>query len=239
MQKWISIVLLCAMGFCGQAGTVFQDTFDTGLGYKTNNLNYNYASRQSGGSVVSMWTAGTPAWSLTADNRLASTNGVTKLNENLAGSISGGNFTVSVDIQKDFTATGWSAFYLVSGGETNRGLSVFGFHETQTGTFVVYSGTGAQISTTVSLATLQTLISGYDATANHRVKLVSTAGSGGTYSYDFIVDGVIVLNDLNYKFGEDTVRRLEMVTSTAGRLLHDNLEISVPDVRQLALFVVQ
>jgi hypothetical protein len=71
----------------------------------------------------------------------------------------------------------------------------------------------------------------FDRLAEHTIQFVSTTGTGGTNTYDFVVDGVVVYNDAVYAFNDDTVRNIEMVSTLpndaadAYQVLYDDLGV--------------
>ncbi len=209
-RKWfVSMVVLMGLGTVAQA-VLFQDTFDTA---DTTDVNANVASRQAGGDVASAYTA-TSAYFGIADNKLAQTGGgVLTLNANLAGSLVGHDFEISCRLAIKSSDSKWTAFYLMSANENARGSSRVGLHAYDSGNgtaYTVYYGTGAAQQTKgVTTATMTTKLGrAFDKTEEHTLQFISTAGAGGTNTYDFAVDGVTILSNLAYAFSEESTRQI-------------------------------
>jgi hypothetical protein len=241
MKKQIGVVLVCLTAMQLPAGTVFQDTFNTA---DTADENTDYAVRQSGGFVTGNYTATSTYYGINA-NKLAQTGGgELVLNANLAAYIAGGNFTLSFKQDLDNTGGSWSSVYLASATEYDRGRSRVGFLAWGTGNgtaFTLYSGTGTNgafyTGINITGAQMDTLWQSnfgvnFDRLAEHTSQFVSTAGAGGTNTYDFVVDGVLVTNDAVYAFNDDTVRNIEMISTLpndaadAYQVLYDDLTVN-------------
>ncbi|RKY67664.1 MAG: hypothetical protein DRQ24_12560, partial [Candidatus Latescibacterota bacterium] len=208
----------------------FFDTFDTP---DTTDVNANYTTRQTNGFISSTYTEFADASNLIESNRLSIIGGgALDLDVNLADHMVGHDFTVSIDATMLNTNAKWSAFYVLSANENSRGLSRMGFHywgAPQATAFTVYSGVAAQVATGVTVAQLNTLFGSYDREVPHTIQFVSTEGP--TNTYDFVIDGLVVLNDLPYAFSEDTTRTLGFVatvTPATKGVLYDNLGLSYP-----------
>jgi hypothetical protein len=164
----------------------------------------------------------------------------------LAAYVAGGTFTLSFKQDLDLTNENWSSVYLASATEYERRNSRVGFHAWGTGNgvaFTLYSGTGvagaAYTEIHITGAQMDTLWQSrfgvnFDRLAEHTLQFVSTAGAGGTNTYDFVVDNVIVANDVVYAFRDDTVRNIRMVstlTNDAGdadQVFYDDLTVTSP-----------
>jgi hypothetical protein len=83
----------------------------------------------------------------------------------------------------------------------------------------------------------------FDRLAEHTIQFISTAGVGGINSFDFVVDGVVVVNDKEYAFNDDTVRNIEMVSTLPNsatdsyQVLYDDLTV-IPEPATLGLFML-
>ncbi|MFA5688639.1 MAG: hypothetical protein WC959_05785 [Kiritimatiellales bacterium] len=231
-------VMLSGVNIFSGEKIIFKDTFNSGLSYATNDLNYNCAVRQSEGAVVSTYTAGSANHGLTDDERMLIGNNATRLNTNLISYISGGNFTLSVDVQRHSTDNGWGSVFITSGVEANRGSSVFGFHRFNNGTIAVYSGDRTQTAQTYQPADLQAKYPAYGANKSHTLKLVSTAGNDGLCQTEFFIDTESI-GTFSYRFPGTTERIIQMHTSAGTiRFYLDDLTVSVPDLRTLGLYII-
>lgn len=208
----------------------FFDTFDTP---DTTDVNANYVDRQTNGFISSTYTEFADASNLIESNQLSIISGGTlDLDVNLANHMVGHDFTVSIDATMLNTTNQWAAFYVLSANETSRGSSRMGFHYWGAGNgnaFTVYSGVDSQVSTGVTVAQLNNLFGSYDREVPHTIQFVSTEGP--TNTYDFVIDGIVVLNDLSYDFSEDTLRTLGFVATVSPAnkgVRYDNLSLSYP-----------
>jgi hypothetical protein len=178
------------------------------------------------------------------------------LNANFASYIAGGDFELSFKQTLQVTSGNWSSVYLASATEYTRGNSRLGFHAWGTGqagtVYTVYGGTGAAganyTATAVTTASLNALWqtnfgTDFDRLAEHTIQFISTAGVGGINSFDFVVDGVVVVNDKEYAFNDDTVRNIEMVSTLPNsatdsyQVLYDDLTV-IPEPATLGLFML-
>ena len=240
MKKQLITVAMLMTGMAIQAGTVFVDTFNS---TPSTDINTEIAARQSGGVVSGSYT-GAQGWYSVDGTRLVQTGGGEIVQPvNLAAYIAGGDFTLSFKQDLDLADGYWSSLYLASATEGTRGTSRVGFHAwgaANTAVYTLYSGTGAAGAaypgTNISDTQMNTLWQNnfgtdFDRLAEHTIQFVSTAGTGGTNTYDFVVDGVVVHNDAVYAFRDDTVRQIEMVSTLpndagdAYQVLYDDLTV--------------
>jgi hypothetical protein len=224
----------------GIPANLFTDTFNSP---DAADINADAASRQTGAQSPASY-GGTTFWYNINSNRLVQTGGGgIVLNANLASHIAGGNFTLSFKQDLDLTNGAWSSVYLASSTEYDRGRSRVGFHAWGTGNgtaFTLYSGTGtngaAHTEINITGTQMNTLWQSnfgvnFDRLAEHTLQFVSTARTGGTNTCDFVVDGVLVTNDVVYAFRDNTVRNIEMVSTLpndagdAYQVLYDDLSV--------------
>jgi hypothetical protein len=214
----------------------FFDSFDRG---NTTDVNLSLVSRQAGGLITSTYTESSDGSNLITGDQLSRIAGGTlDLDTNLVSYMVGNDFELSIDTTLVNTGSQWAAFYVMSATEPARGSARMGFHQWGPGNgtaFTVYSGTGAAganyTGTGVTTAALNVMFQSafginYDKAAKHTIKLISTEGP--TNTYDFVIDGIVVLEDLPYAFGEDTTRKLGFtatVTTTYKGVLYDNLSL--------------
>jgi hypothetical protein len=222
---------------------IFNDTFNS---TPSLDINTNRVARQAGGLLSADYT-GVQSWYGVDGTRLVQTGGGEIVQPaNLAAYVAGGNFTLSFKQDLDLTSGVWSSVYLASATENTRGNSRVGFHTWGTGNgtaFTLYSGTGtngaAYAPINITGAQMDTLwqsnfTNNFDRLAEHTIQFVSTAGAGGTNTYDFVVDNVIVANDVVYAFRDDTVRNIEMVSTLlndaadAYQVFYDDLTVTSP-----------
>lgn len=241
MKKLLTIAAIIATGLAVHAQTlVFNDTFDSGLGVATNDMNYNLAGRQTGllapngiylndASYLSRLTVNgefstgftpAPQWEY--------------MNGNMAPFLTGNSFSIKLEgkLVQD-SADAWSSFAVVSDTESSRDLTPMGFfiHQqlpSHVGDLIyVYSGTPGNISYTpihTDLLNVQlgTTFSVYD---SHTYEIRAFADSALKGTYNFLVDGVFIQGGLPYEFSDGTGRRLEWV-NTGVAALWDNLNVT-------------
>ena len=235
------LAALGALTFAVQGSVIFQDTFDT---VDATDINTDYAVRQSEGVITASYT-GNQTWYSISGNKLVQTGGGEIVQPaNLAAYIAEGDFTLSFKQDSDLSGGNWASIYLASATEDTRANSRVGFHVWGTASatvYTLYSGTGAAganyTGINITVTQMNTLWQSnfgtdFDRLAEHTIEFVSTAGTGGTNTYDFVVDGVLVYNDAVYAFNDDTVRNIEMVSvlpndaADAYQVLYDDLTVN-------------
>ena len=209
MKKLLTIAVLIATGLAAQAQTlVFNDTFDSGLGMATNDMNHNLAGRQTGllapngtylndTNYLSQLTVNgefstgfnpAPQWEY--------------MNGNMASFLANNSFSIKLTgkLVQD-TADAWSSFAVVSDTETFRDLTPMGFFILQQlpnhahDLIYVYSGSPGNISytpihTDVLNARLGTSFSVYDSNT-YEIRAFSYSATLATSNY--CIDEVVVL----------------------------------------------
>jgi hypothetical protein len=241
-KRVASIIVLMVSGTVANA-VLFQDTFDTA---DSTDVNANYPSRQSGGSLTSGYTATSTYFGI-SDNKLAQTGGgALTLSANLAGDLVGNDFEISCKLTINSSDSKWTALYLMSANENTRGSSRLGLHAYDSGNgtaYTVYYGTGdSQLTKGVTTATMTTKLGRtFDKTEEHTLQFISTAETG---TCDFVVDGVTILSNLAYAFSEDSTRKIgitaTLVNDGAGATYDDLTVIPVipvvPEPATLGIF---
>ena len=250
MKKTLTLIALLAAGLSTQAGTIFLDTFDTA---DTGDENADSVARQSGGFITANYGGASGYYGISG-NKLAQTGGgELVLNANLANYLVGHDFEISVKQTMLNTNSNWSSIYLTSATEPTRSNSRLGLHtwgtEQLAAVYTVYGGTGAAGVTYTATARNPAQMNAlwqenfgtdFDRTAEHLIQFISTEGVGGTNTFDFVVDGVVVINDKVYAFNDDSVRQIEMVSTipngTDGAT-YDNLTVKglVPSLSTIRL----
>jgi len=222
------------------AAGLFLDTFATG---DTADENQDNAIRQAGGVVIANYTETANHFSISGGKlKNLGPGGYLTMNANLADYLVGEDFELSLKLTVLDTTANWSSIYLTSANENERGLSRLGMYALGSGNatqvYVLYRGVGVRGIEVVTLDDLNTLFlqgfgQTFDRTAEHAIRFISTAGTGITNQYDFVVDGITVKSGLQYAFTEDTVRQIEIVgLSTVGGVYYDDiaLRISPPGI---------
>ncbi|MCF7817034.1 MAG: thrombospondin type 3 repeat-containing protein [Kiritimatiellales bacterium] len=219
---------------------VFTDTFNSSA---AEDINADAASRQTGALVPASYT-GIQTWFKIAGSKLSQTGGgEIILAANLAGHIVGKDFELSFT-QAMLATSNWTSVYMVSANENTRSSSRLGFHmwgAASTLAFTIYGGTGTAganyAGVNITDAAMDSLWqanfgTNFEKSDEHFVQFISTAGTGGTNTCDFVVDGVTV-STRTYAFTEDTTRQIRLVStiangSTTTGATYDNLAITVP-----------
>jgi len=246
-----SMAVLMMSGMVAQA-ILFQDTFNAG---PTTDINTDYAARQAGGAVSAQYTGNQSWYGLSGSHLVHSGGGEIALDVNLASGIVGNEFEFSFKQTMLNTNSNWSSIYLASATEDTRGNSRVGMHTWGTGqlaaVYTVYGGTGAAgaayTATARSPAQMDALWqtnfgTDFDRTAEHLIQFISTPGAGGTNTFDFVVDGVVVIADKVYAFNDDTVRNIEIVGTIPNHAdgsngaLYDDLTV-IPEPATLGMVV--
>jgi len=222
---------------------VFRDTFDIP---DTGNVNAGLVDRQAEGLVPSGYNnyADLPAdFSISGNTLYCEGNGAgLRSVANYAPYIVGNDFELSFNLTVDFDGSDWAAVYLVDASGSIWNTNDFGFHARGTGSDSAFilndlsrNDGGANLFEVtvaeVEAATGKT----YDKTQEHLIQFVSSTGTGGTNSYDFVVDGAVVKADLKYYFPDNTVRMIDIWTSfsqdggpfTGGAYI-DDLTLRIP-----------
>ncbi|RKX43296.1 MAG: hypothetical protein DRP64_08445, partial [Verrucomicrobia bacterium] len=206
---------------------LFFDTFDTA---DTGDVNADYETRQAGGVVVTNYTSTQTTHFSIVGNQLKNNGllGKLTLNANMASAIVGEDFEFSVRLKVLDTSSAWSSIYLTSANEIDLGQSRLGVQAFGSGdVFVLYWGAGAaQETESITESELTALLgSSYNRAEEHLIGFVSTAGAGGTNSYNFMVDGIVVRSGLAYAFSETTVRQLEIRGIASVGVYYDDLSL--------------
>jgi len=200
---------------------VFLDSFDTG---DTTDVNANLKSRQAGGGRLSGYVEGSN-FSISGNKLLLSGgSGSLRSVSSFADQVVGNDFIFSFKLTKGASETDWLGIYLLAANEPGWVEAKFGVRCSGVGdpwAFWVHDLSGV-----VGIGEEE--ISGilgytYDKTQEHVIELVSTAGVDGTNSYAFVVDGVVIRDNLLYAHTEDTSRRIYMFSfgSSTGHIIDD------------------
>ena len=210
----------------------FFDSFDTS---DTNDVNADIASRQVDSIVESTYAGHLPPYSITNNTMKHAGGGPMWTASNLALPIVGQDFEFSFDVSVPDTSSSWTSIFLVSTNEIDRDVTPFGaliLGGGQPGAFDLYYGFGGITREVFPISTnTMNMAFGapYDKTAEHTVQFISTAGTGGTNAYDFVVDGITIVSGLQYAFSEDSTRQIRIVgtfADGADGAYYNNLKIS-------------
>ena len=235
---------MIATGLAVHAQTlVLEDTFNSGLGTATNDMNYNLAGRQTGLlAPVGTYLNNTNYLSQLTVNGEFSTGFKFDpvvpqweyMNANLAPYLANNSFSIKLAGKLvQGTADAWSSFAVVSDTENSRHLTPMGFFIHQQlpnhagDIMYVYSGIpGNVIATPVSIDLLNVQLgAGFSVYDSHTYEIRAFADTATKGTYNFCVDGVVVLAGLAYEFSDSTGRRLEWVNIGVGALW-DNVNVT-------------
>ncbi len=206
---------------------VFFDDFN---GTEGTHAGWLYSTRQTNGMAVTSYGQNYNLFAIT--NRVG--NG--KLNDywpsaylatdvDLGSYILGKDFELSCKVAVNTPGGEWTSFYLDDEDGKDRGNSRLGMYipgTAQPWACVLYYGTGAAQTIKPIDPAWYAGLAGYDKTQEHTFKFVSTAGTGGTNSYEVFIDGVEITDSaasggnapdsLPYYFDKD-VRKIAIVGS--------------------------
>jgi len=211
---------------------LFNDTFDTA---DTTDLNTSLSSRQAAGLLTSTYTEQINANSLIEGNRLRRTaTGIVTLDTNFATHIGNKPFTLSFDFFAVTETNKWTAIHVKNAVDVTRNLSPMqvyfrGDNSVHNMIFLQY-GTGSSVSSFLissnDVATaLGSAFSIHDE-HNYAFEASPTDPDPGSGTYDFLVDGVAVAENLPYTFSENT-ERIIVFTGLNLDARFDNLDITV------------
>lgn len=241
-KQFASIMVLGALALTSQVAqaAIITDNFNTA---DTTNLGDNLATRQSGTAAPSGYTEVTDTQNTIAGNKLVKTGaGALTLNTNLVSYLGANKFSVSVELDVDVGgATGYSSMSLLSATDNQRNRSPFSFwardNQASLTLVQVSYGTGSAVSTLgLSAATINAAlgISNFSTLDNHTYTFDATGSSTTAGTFDFLIDGTVVANDLAYSFSDATSRTISWVANNATIGRYDNLNV-IPEPATLGL----
>jgi len=214
---------------------VFFDNFNTA---DATDANWLYGSRQVSGTVVAPYIIAPNSFNID-NNKLLSYNAGAEMREDidLADHIVGEDFEFSLKLTMRDTGSDWSTVYLYDDRAGDlRGNSRLGFLAWAGGhteAFALYSGTAdgaGQSAVGVSVADMVDKLGSYDKSVEHTLQFISTAGVGGTNTYDFVVDGVTIKSNIAYRFPGNT-RKIGFLstlpTDITKGVLYDDMYVKV------------
>jgi len=191
----------------GVNGTlIFSDNFNTADGNNLAAVNANVATRQFGTLANNLYANYTGATESISSGRMVvgrDTGLFNYANFKPALTTSPTNFTLSFDAQYSGTSGQWASPFLTThGNDDNRGTSEFGLLLYQNGTVSAYGGTGAaQTVTSLSPATLTTLLGSWNVASMNSYSLAATATTANSGTYDVFINGTEVLSNIAYHLG--------------------------------------
>ncbi|RKX34621.1 MAG: hypothetical protein DRP64_19925, partial [Verrucomicrobia bacterium] len=198
---------------------LFIDDFNT---INTGDVNWEYATRQAGGAGRSTYTDHVN-YSIANNALYCEGSGVgIQTTANFARYLVGSDFELSFKLSMNYTGVDWVSVYLVDAASSIWGANDFGVHALGPGNAVAFYindlslNDGANNLHVISESEVETALGlesgGYDKTQEHTIQLISTAGTGGTNSYNFVVDGATIKTNLLYTYSDDTARRIDFLS---------------------------
>lgn len=211
MKKWMVVVcIICTAGV--RAEVLFQDTFDVP---DSQDINSDYVSRQSSGTVSSQYTGDIAAVSINGSKFYQEGSGYVSLNASLDSYLTS-DFKLSCTMAMSSTAVvnRYSVFYLQSANESSLSAARFGmllFSDRTSSDYSFmsfYGGTSSQVLTSLTRNELNVLWNAefgenFDGMDEHTYEFVADADAG---TYDVLVDGLTVVSGISYAFADDTVQ---------------------------------
>lgn len=240
MKSIIVTVSLLLTASAASAQVVFLDNFNEA---DTTDLSTNAATRQTGGSLTSTYTEAVEAGNLIASNKLSRVGGGKLTTDtNFASSIVGEDYTVSFDLAVVNTTDAWTSISIINATDSGRGTSpisalVRGAATSEDVLMAINSGSGGSVTlNNITQTSLDALFGGsFDVNAEHSYAFDVTSTIAGSGTFDFLIDDVVVLDDLAFSASENTSRQIEWV-AIGGSSTWDNLEIAViPEPGSFAL----
>ena len=199
----------------------------------TGNANWGYGVRQADGMVVGSW-GGNPDLYAISGGELKASNGWFWQLSDLSNYILGKTFEFSFEVAVPETNEKWSSIFIYDGDEedyradSRLGCLVWGAR-TDGIVFSLYGGSAGDNSAgDVTEAMINAVLGGsYDRTQPHTATFRSS-DNAGTTTYDFLVDGAVVVADVAYDFNTDP-RMVAFYTDNlvGGGVIYDNVSVKV------------
>jgi len=218
---------------------LFIDNFNT---INTSDVNWEYATRQAGGAGISTYNDHAN-YSIANNTLYCEGTGVSlQTAANFARYLVGSDFELSFKLSMDYTGIDWVSVYLVDAASSIWGANDFGVHALGPGSTTAFYindlslNNGVNNLHVISESDMETALGlapgGYDKTQQHTIQLISTAGAGGTNSYDFVVDGATIRTNLLYTYSDDTIRRIDFLSffadASSGGAYIDEISLRYP-----------
>jgi len=207
---------------------VFFDDFNSG----SSDVNVNTLNRQANGLVGSTYYGNPELYSIT-NNEVLGINGALWQITDMSSLLPDENFELSCEVAMLDPSASWATIYLydvvdpyVEDGRADSRLGCLIWGDGQPDVvFSLYAGAGGgQISGgDVIEAELDSKIGGtYDRSQPHTIAFVSSEGEGGSNTYAFVVDDVVIRSGIEYGFDGD-MRRIGIHSAglTDGALFDD------------------
>ncbi len=183
---------------------VFFDNFDSA---DHDDMGWLYGVRQTNGTVVSSFGPHHSDYSITnvaGSGKLNNyaTAKFANMDVDLSSHIEGQNFELGCKVAINIPDETWTSFHLfdndnaAAGGDT-RGDSRLGMHipgASEPWACIVYFGAGAAQESLGIDPSWYPALAGYDKADEHEFRFVSTAGTGGTNSFELFIDGVEIFD---------------------------------------------
>ncbi|RKX45870.1 MAG: hypothetical protein DRP64_04070 [Verrucomicrobia bacterium] len=237
MEKVLIIAAAFATGLAVHAQTlVLSDSFDSGLAFATNDLNYNLAGRQAGTSAPLDWHIfNTNLATLSASGELHLVDVGVPRTDPFSPQIGNESFSIKVKGRHLYTATAdWTMLSVQSATNDNWELSPININLWNTGIIEIYSGSYTGIgSTNISVSgvtsnAVATAIGGpYNVSEMHTFEIRTIAQSATNGTFGFYVDDAVVASGLAYTFGDANLQFAWVPNASAlPETKWDDLEVS-------------
>jgi len=245
MKRILIIAAVIATGLSVQAQTlVLSDSYDTGLAFATNDLNYNLVARQSGTATTNGLFADTNLVTLSAAGKLHMTDASVASTDWLSSEIGANSYSIKLKGQQAVSASNWSMIGVRSATNSNWDSSPININLWHHNWVHLMYGdiNDADLDNlleNISPDMVTTAIgTTYNASDEHTFEIRTVAESATSGTWGFSIDGQTLAAGLPYTF-EDANQRMEWVTDLGGGSdsSWDDLEISIiPTVSPEYLF---
>ena len=174
---------------------LFFDNFDVA---DVPNGNWTYGVRQTNGLVIAPWTGAPGNFEIKGNKLHEYKGGPMYQSFDFGGHLANKDFKFSFKLTTETTGGEWTAIYLYDEtsadgrGDSRLGMHVQGLAEPWA--CVVYRGTGAGQQTYPIDPAWYPALAGYDKTQEHTFEYISTAGTGGTNTFELFIDGVEIFD---------------------------------------------
>jgi len=218
------LIFSCCMAEV-RGNILFLDTF----GFGAAGLNDRLEERQSGAFAPVVYSESAQTSSVTNEMLLRSGPGPTILNADFSDSLCSRDFSLKLYMKVINETTDWCAVSVVSGINSTRSSSPMSFllrgapgggDEWIT---VQYGTGGSTISANLTATFLNGFFGSFHPHRFRTYEIRAAAMDAVSGTFDFSVDGIILLQDLPYHFSEDDSRTVEWVHTSGGEALYDNI----------------
>ncbi|RLB60071.1 MAG: hypothetical protein DRH08_15945, partial [Deltaproteobacteria bacterium] len=236
MEKVLIIAAAFATGLAVHAQTlVLSDSFDSGLAFATNDLNYNLAGRQAGTSAPLDWHIfNTNLATLSASGELHLVDVGVPRTDPFSPQIGNESFSIKVKGRHLYVDTAdWTMLSVQSATNDNWSLSPININLWNNGNIQFFSGSYTGTGTSnitgyaISSNAVATAIGGpYNVGELHTFEIRTAAQSATSGTYDFYVDDAAVAVGLSYAFGDANLQFAWVPNATSlAETKWDDLEV--------------